>query len=186
MKNQFSTRLFGYKKTEVDRYLDDVKKDYENELFKKRERLAELNEENRILKKELLEKSQLIEELKEQEAYVSKALVKAEQNAQLIIEEGRQRIKQETYAMKLEQEKWKARMKQARSDVLNFDNEIVNLLEKFRSEINYIMGKEISDILLEDLEDKEIDSMDDTEVNDLIFDSSNLESESEDTKKVIA
>lgn len=163
MKNRFSTAIFGYKKDDINRFFNDLKKDYEDELFRKKERLTELNEENRLLKQEIEELKRQIKEFAEQEKCIAKALIVAQQNAQAIIEEGQQQIKQEMYQIKLEKNKWGRKVKQARDDLIKFDNQIIELMEKFRSELNYYMSKEISEVMLYDdehpyPEEEDIDS----------------------------
>ena len=105
MKKAFSCKIYGYDKKEVDRYLIEMKKDYEVELGRKRDRMLELAEETRALRMEAQEQRELIEKLTEQEKYVSRALIKAEQRAQTIIEEGRRKSAKEMEQLVSEREK---------------------------------------------------------------------------------
>jgi cell division initiation protein len=160
MKKIFSTRIFGYNKREVEQYLSDIRKDYEEELSKKRERMMELAEENRRMKAQIQELEQKLAEFVEREAYISKALVRAEQKAQAVIEEGHQKIAQEMYQLELEKNKWKARCKEIRRQLLEFEHMVCTLMENFYSEINYLTSKELSESLfvdeyLEEKQDKE-------------------------------
>lgn len=157
MKKIFSTRIFGYNKREVEQYLSDIRKDYEEELSKKRERMMELAEENRRMKAQIQELEQKLAEFVEREAYISKALVRAEQKAQAVIEEGHQKIAQEMYQLELEKNKWKARCKEIRRQLLEFEHMVCTLMENFYSEINYLTSKELSESLFVDeyLEEKQ-------------------------------
>ena len=77
-------------------------KDYEEELSKKRN-VLELVEENRKMKSQIEEMQAKLTEFADREAYISKALVRAEQKAQAIIEEGRQKASAgEMYRIELE------------------------------------------------------------------------------------
>ena len=91
-KKIFGTSVFGYNKRQVEQYMVDMRKDYEEELSKKRSRMLELVEENRKMRSQIEEMKTKIAELSEKEAYISKVLVKAEEKAHSIIEEGRQMI----------------------------------------------------------------------------------------------
>lgn len=153
MKKQFSNRLMGYNKEQVTRCIQDLKKDYEDELGKKRERMMELSEENRRLKLENEEQSERLARYIEQEKYISRALIKAEQRGEVIIEDSQQRSKEEMIRVRIEKSKWQEKFREVRNEILNFEQIIVNIMEKFRDEINYYTAKEISESILLDEED---------------------------------
>jgi cell division septum initiation protein DivIVA len=160
-KRLFKTKAFGgYRKDQVESHIKELKRDYEEELSKKKARLNELTEENRALKQRLEELNERIEHYIEQEKLISRVLVKAEQRAALIIEEGQTKYNEEMYKIKLEQEKWREKSRAIRSELLEFNNRILDLIENFQSEINYYVGKEISDTLLsldnEEIEQKQL------------------------------
>ncbi|MFO7294971.1 MAG: hypothetical protein C0P72_003010, partial [Clostridia bacterium] len=98
--------------------------------------------------------------------YISKALVRAEQKAQAIIEEGRQKIAAEMYQLELEKNKWKARCKEIRRQLLEFEHMVCTLMENFYSEINYLKSKELSDSIFGEEED--IDSAKEREETGLL------------------
>ncbi|MDD4679660.1 MAG: DivIVA domain-containing protein [Clostridia bacterium] len=148
MKKAFSCKIYGYDKKEVDRYLIEMKKDYEVELGRKRDRMLELAEETRALRMEAQEQRELIEKLTEQEKYVSRALIKAEQRAQTIIEEGRRKSAKEMEQLVSEKEKWRIKFRQVRQELMTFERNLLQVIEKFRDDINYYSAKEISDTIL--------------------------------------
>lgn len=148
MKKLFATGLFGYCKKQVDHYLDSMKKDYENELYKKKERMMELSEENRSLKLEIDALAKRVNQLTEQEQYISRALVKAEQRAQSIIEDGQYKADEVLYQLKREKDQWRQKARDIRQELLTFEQAVLSMIERFRSDINYYAGKEISETLL--------------------------------------
>jgi colicin import membrane protein len=156
MKKQFSTEFLGYDKKQVDRRIEELTRDYEEELSKKMERLRELAEENRRLKQEAEEKDERIARFIEQEKYISRALIKAEQRAQAIIEEGQRKSLEEVELLRAEKEKWREKFREVRSELLEFEQAIMEMMEKFRDEINYYTAKEISETILMD-DDSEMD-----------------------------
>lgn len=157
MKKQFSTGMIGYNKGEVDRYLEELTRDYEEELRKKRDRMMELAEETRNLKQKNQEQRDRIEGFTHQEQYISRALINAEQRAQAIIEEGQLKSQEEIKQLKAEKEKWRRKFREVRRELLVFEQTLVNLIEKFRDDINYYTAKEISDTILIDGETEETD-----------------------------
>ncbi|MBM7581929.1 cell division septum initiation protein DivIVA [Caldicoprobacter guelmensis] len=157
MKRVFSIAILGYNRRQVEKYLSDMRKDYEEELSKKKERMLQLMEENNKIKSQLKELEKKLEEFSEREAYISKALVRAEQKAQAIIEEGRQKIAAEMYQLEMEKNKWKARCKEIRRQLLEFEYMVCTLMENFYSEINYLKSKDLTDSIFAEEEDMECD-----------------------------
>ncbi len=149
-KKFFGTRILGYNKRQVEQYLVDMRKDYEEELSKKKKRMLELVEENRKMKSQIEEMQAKLTEFADREAYISKALVRAEQKAQAIIEEGRQKASQEMVRIELEKNKWMERCKEVRRQLLDFERTVCTLMENFYSEINYLTSKEISENMFVD------------------------------------
>lgn len=151
MKRLFRRSLFGYSKKQVNGYLSGLRKDYEEELSKKKDRMLELNEENREMKAKLYQQQEKLDLYEEQEIFISKALVKAEESAQTIMKECYHKIDVEKYKITQEKEKWKIREKEIMKQLLDFQNEAYDLMESFQSEINYLTSKEIAE--LEDIEE---------------------------------
>ncbi len=139
---------------QVNSYVLSLRKDYEEELSKKKDRMFELSNENRELKAKLLEYQKRISEYEEQELFISKALVKAEESAQEIMKECYKRIDAEKHKINQEKEKWKIREKEIRSKLLDFQNEAYALMESFQSEINYLTSKELIQFEKEDHKDQ--------------------------------
>ena len=142
--------LFGYSKKQVLDRIRYMEEDYEGELTKKQDRMFDLIEENRQLKQQIEELKNEIKEHKEQELYISKALVKAEKKAQDIVDAGHKKVREAHYKMELEKAKWQERVRQIRGQMLDFERAVCETLEEFRSEINYLASKEVSEALLED------------------------------------
>ena len=149
---KFRISLFGYCKKQVNAYVLSLRKDYEKELSKGKDRLWEVNAENRELKAKLLEYQERLSKYGEQELYISKALVKAEESAQAILRESYQKIEIERLKINQEKEKWKTREKEIMKQLLDFQNKAYELMESFQSEINYLTSKEL---MLADGEDND-------------------------------
>lgn len=150
MKRIFSKKLLGFKKDEVLRYIEDLKKDYEEQLSKKQDRMLELCEDNRRMRAQILEMEEKISLYANQEAYISRALVKAEQKAQSIVEESYRKSADEMHSLEIERNKWRERYRQIRTDIIGIEKNVCDIMERFRSEINYLASKELSESILEE------------------------------------
>mgnify|MGYP001020448765 FL=1 len=111
MKKQFSNGVFGYDKKQVNRCLEELTRDYEEELSKKKDRLMELLEENHQLKQKVKEQNEQICAFTEKEKYISSTLIEAEQRSQAIIEEGRMKSMAEMAEINDEKRKWRQKRK---------------------------------------------------------------------------
>jgi cell division initiation protein len=154
MKKRFQTTIFGYKKGQVDVFIDGLYKDYEDELSKKKDRMMELTEENRRLKLQIQDLEQRISGYMEQEAYISKAIIKAEQKAQDILDDGCRKAVEELCKLDAEKTRWKIRSSEVRKQLLEFEKEVCSVMELFRSEINYLTSKEVNEMHFFDEIDK--------------------------------
>lgn len=150
MKSIFKSKLIGYKKKDVIQYIEEMKKDYEEQLTRKQERMFQLNEENRKMRAQIAALEEKIEHYEKQEVYISKALVKAEQKAESIVEDAYEKVNDEMRKIELEKSRWRERRRQIRVDIIEVEKKVCDIMERFRSEINYLTSKELSESILED------------------------------------
>lgn len=143
MEYQFSGSLFGYNKKDVDDYINQMVEDYENELTKKKDRLVELSEENRTLRKQLANLSDELDQFRAREESIAKALLNAEETAQRTLDNA-EKQKQAVFA-KLEEETraWEDKNDNLRKQLMDFEESLLALAEKYQSEINYIASKDV-------------------------------------------
>ena len=148
MKKQFSNGVFGYDKKQVNRCLEELTRDYEEELSKKKDRLMELLEENHQLKQKVKEQNEQICAFTEKEKYISSTLIEAEQRSQAIIEQGRMKSMAEMAEMKEEKRKWKDKFREVRRELIELEKNLEDMMQRFHDEINYYTAKEVSESIL--------------------------------------
>ena len=106
MSLEFSKKVYGYDAGEVEKYIESLTHDYEEELNKKKDRLMELVEENRKMTAQLEEMTKLVESYKKQEESVGIALIKAEESAKLTVAEAERQRQMEIERISYETKKW--------------------------------------------------------------------------------
>lgn len=138
MEDIFSKGLFGLNKKDVETYISELKKGYEEELTKQNDALKTVKEENLKLNERL---NEFLNERKEMEVAkqnISDVLFKAEQQAKQIIDDARTKADEERQELDvlLEQEKEKlidtklelAMLKEkAKEIMMKFSDDITNL-----------------------------------------------------------
>ena len=143
MSLEFSKKVCGYDMGEVREYIDSLTHDYEEELNKKKDRLTELVEENRKMTVQLAEMTKLVESYRQQEESVGIALIKAEESAKTTIAEAERQRQMELDRISFETKKWEERGDEVRRQLMEFEEKIVSIMEKYQSEINYLASKDV-------------------------------------------
>ena len=86
MEDNISTGLFGLNRRDVENYIADLKKDYEEELRRQNQELLAMKTENSKLNERLNQLLSNQRELDEAKRNISDVLFKAEQQAKQILE----------------------------------------------------------------------------------------------------
>lgn len=150
MSLDFSKRIYGYDVGEVEKYIESLTSDYEEELTKKKDRLVDLMEQNRKMTSQLEELTKLVESYKQQEDSVGMALIKAEESAKLTIASAERQRQSEIDRISSDVKKWQEKSDDAKRKLVEFEEQIVNLLEKYQDEINYLTSKDIKKLYFGD------------------------------------
>ncbi len=143
MSSEFSKKVYGYDVGEVKKYIDLLTHDYEEELNKKKERLTELVDENRKMASQLEEMTRLVDSYRQQEESVGIALIKAEESAKSTMAEAEKQRQMELDRISFETRKWEERGEEVRHQLIEFEEKIVSIMEKYQSEINYLASKDV-------------------------------------------
>jgi len=127
----FKSEIFGLNKKEVEKYVNEMKRDYEEKLYK-------LNEENNILRtknEELLSKE---DEVKAKTILVSDALIKAEGQAKQIIEDAINKAKAERAQIDYQIEQEKEKLIDMKRKILELKETVQSSLGNFSTELGNI------------------------------------------------
>ena len=89
MEDNISKGLFGLNRRDVENYIADLKKDYEEELRKQNQELLAMKSENAKLNERLNQLLSSQRELDDAKRNISDVLFKAEQQAKQIIEDAK-------------------------------------------------------------------------------------------------
>lgn len=143
MSTEFAKRMYGYDILAVNKYINDLTLDYEAELDKKKKRLDELLEENRRLSSQIELLTQQIEEYKQKSELVGMALIKAEESARVTIADAERKKQLETERISLEVKKWEVRGEEVRKQLIEFEEKIIDIMERYQSEVNYLASKDV-------------------------------------------
>ncbi len=132
---RFGTELMGYRKRQVDRYLKELKAEYEKELGLKRDRIVELNDTYRETRKQIEELRMALDEYRKKEDCITQAIMMAEEKGRAIIHKSNQRAEEAAKRIKRQQEIWGRREESIRSKMMELERLLYDMMEKFQSDI---------------------------------------------------
>ena len=135
MEDNISKGLFGLNRKDVENYIADMKKDYENELRRQNQELLAMKTENSKLNdrlNELLGKQREIEEAKRN---ISDVLFKAEQQAKQIVEDAKTKALEERQEIDALIETEKEKLIDAKIELAMLKDKAKDLMAKFTDDI---------------------------------------------------
>lgn len=150
MKKLFKKSIWGYHCITVNQYIESMKKDYNDELIAKKERIFELNDLLRSLKEKIHVLSNELEKYKENEKYISKVMVRAEAKAYAIQEEGKDQYDTLLKHIDKERENWTHYFQTSISKVKEFQHEMILTLDEYCTGISRLENSEMEKMMLID------------------------------------
>ena len=138
MEENFSKGIFGLNKKDVESYISNIKKSYEDELLDQTKQLQEMKAENEKLNERL---NKLLNEKKEVELAkqnISDVLVRAELQAKQIIDTARDQANKEKHDLDLAIELQKEKLIDARLELAMLKDKAKEIMAKFSEDITNI------------------------------------------------
>ena len=135
MEDNISKGLFGLNRKDVENYIADMKKDYENELRRQNQELLSMKSENAKLNDRLNELLSQKREIEEAKRNISDVLFKAEQQAKQIVEDAKTKAMEERQEIDALIETEKEKLIDAKIELAMLKDKEKDLIEKFTDDI---------------------------------------------------
>ena len=135
MEDNISTGLFGLNRRDVENYIADLKKDYEEELRRQNQELLAMKTENSKLNERLNQLLSYQRELDEAKRYISDVLFKAEQQAKQIVEDAKTKAIEERQEINTLIEAEKEKLIDAKIELAMLKDKAKDLISKFTDDI---------------------------------------------------
>lgn len=136
MEDNFSKGFFGLNKKDVEAYIADLKKNYEDELSKQNEALRSMKEENLKLNERL---NQFLNDKREMELAkqnISDVLFKAEQQAKQIVDDAKTKADEERQELDVLLEQEKEKLIDAKLELAMLKDKAKEIMMKFSDDIS--------------------------------------------------
>lgn len=135
MDESISKGLFGLNRKDVENYIADMKKDYEEELRKQNQELLAMKSENSKLNERLNQLLSDKKELEEAKRNISDVLFKAEQQAKQIVEDAKAKAIEERQEIDTLIEAEKEKLIDAKIELAMLKDKAKDLIAKFTDDI---------------------------------------------------
>lgn len=135
MEDNISKGLFGLNRKDVENYIADMKKDYENELRRQNQELLSMKSENAKLNDRLNELLSQKREIEEAKRNISDVLFKAEQQAKQIVEDAKTKAMEERQEIDALIETEKEKLIDAKIELAMLKDKAKDLIAKFTDDI---------------------------------------------------
>ncbi len=135
MEDNISKGLFGLNRKDVENYIADIKKDYENELRRQNQELLSMKSENAKLNDRLNELLSQKREIEDAKRNISDVLFKAEQQAKQIVEDAKTKAMEERQEIDALIETEKEKLIDAKIELAMLKDKAKDLIAKFTDDI---------------------------------------------------
>lgn len=135
MEDNISKGLFGLNRRDVENYIADLKKDYEEELRKQNQELLAMKAENVKLNERLNQLLSNQRELDDAKRNISDVLFKAEQQAKQIVEDAKAKAIEERQEIDTLIESEKEKLIDAKIELAMLKDKAKDLITKFTDDI---------------------------------------------------
>jgi chromosome segregation ATPase len=145
-EKRFRTSFMGgFKKSDVNTYIEKILREFEVKLKEKDDEMAVLKSQFRDIKFKYEELQGRENQINEDRAKISEVLIKAQEKADLMLEDARIAALEEKRQLEETIEKDKERLIDIRREIKTLKEEIVNTLKKYDSQLEAYVREDQED-----------------------------------------
>lgn len=141
-EKRFGTSLFGFKKVDVNTYIEKLLREFDDKLKEKDEEIAALKNQNREFKQKYEDLFKKADQINEDRERIASVLIKAQQQAQSMLLEARQEALEEKRKLEETIEIEKEKLVDIRQELKTLKSEVVNTLKKYEAQLGGIINEE--------------------------------------------
>ena len=134
-EKRFRTSLFGFKKADVNSYIEKILGEFDIKLKEKDDEISQLKSQNKDIRMRYEDLLRKADQINEDRAKIAEVLIKAQEQADIMMENARQEALEEKRQLEDAIEKDKERLVDIRQEIKELKGEIVNTLKKYESQL---------------------------------------------------
>ena len=135
-EKRFRTSFMGgFKKSDVNAYIEKILGEFDNRFKAKDEEIASLKNQNKDIKSKYEELSKRADQISEDRAKIADVLIKAQEKAQLMLEDARLEALEEKKKLEEIIEQEKEKLVDIRQEIKTLKAEFVSALKKYENQL---------------------------------------------------
>lgn len=142
-EKRFGTSFMGgFKKSDVNSYIEKILMEFDEKLKQKDNEIAALKNQSKEFRTKYEELYRKAEQINEDRAKIADVLIKAQEKAQLMIEDARQEALEEKKKLEEMIEQEKSKLVDVRQEIKVLKNDVVNTLKKYDIQLGSIVKED--------------------------------------------
>jgi hypothetical protein len=141
-EKRFGTSLFGFKKSDVNLYIEKILTEFDGKLKDKDNEINALKNQGKDVKIKLEELLQKSDQINEDRTKIAEVLIKAQEKANTIIEDARIQAVEEKNKLEGMVELEKEKLVDMKAELKALKSEVVNTLKKYEGNLSDIIIEE--------------------------------------------
>lgn len=135
-EKKFGTSAFGFNKTDVNAYIEKILNEFDLRLKEKDDEISNLKLQIREMKARYETDSQNSQQLSKEKEKIASALIMAQETADSILSEARNRADEERIQLEQTLESERERIIDLKRDIKTMKSQVSDLLSKFQGSLN--------------------------------------------------
>lgn len=141
-EKRFRSSFLGFKKTDVNEYIEKMLKDFEGELKVKDDELLSLKSQFRDVKSKHDELAQKAEQINEDRTKIADVLIKAQEKADLMLADAKVQALEEKRKLEYILESEKEKLVDIKQEIKGLKSEVVSTLKKYETQLDSLVDGE--------------------------------------------
>ena len=145
-QKRFPNSMFGFEKSTVNTYIENLTRDYEEKLTSKdmeiEKLVAQLKNVNKKYESIKLEEERILTEKEK----ITKALVSANEKADRIVEDAKETVTAEVVELETKAEKEREKIVDIKRELMGMKSEAMEMLTKYQKALNEIVFNEVEEV----------------------------------------
>lgn len=135
-EKRFRTSLFGFKKSDVNTYVEKMLEEFGHKLKEKDDEITYIknqSKETKIKYEELLKKS---DQINEDRAKIASVLIRAQEKAEQLLEDAKVQAVEEKKKLESMVEEEREKLVDIKEEIKVLKNEVINTLKKYEGQLD--------------------------------------------------
>lgn len=138
-EKRFRTSFFGFKKSDVNLYIEKILTEFDGKLKDKDNEINALKNQGKEVKAKLEELMQKSDQLNEDRTKIAEVLIKAQEKADMIVEDARIQAVEEKNKLEGMVELEKEKLVDMKAELKALKSEVINTLKKYEGNLSEII-----------------------------------------------